>query len=323
MQKTDIWHLKDIIQDIQARHPMVEEIYLFGSRAYGTSSRRSDIDLLAVCREPLPTRECNEWLNDKYPPVDLFKTLDLNFAESVINGSILKRRGEAALTQQLEAILLWKRSIGFDKSFDRWEQITDKNIPFTPTVGAPNIPKGYESVVRDYAKILGEHGYPNTLLGSTWPDIGFQIGAIVEHSLKVPGWFTERAKCFNKESIRLKSEYDFQNLIHIVLRPWIPTIEPEGTVIKFDGQDKRADFFDPKTGIVIEAKHICDASTKAAVLKTVQGLTSFYKTNPAARLLVFFVLVEPNVDMDDRKIEANFSEVTQQPAVVVKVVRNK
>ena len=27
------------------------------------------------------------------------------------------------------------------------------------------------------------------------------------------------------ESIKISSEYDFQNLVHLVLRPWIPSVD--------------------------------------------------------------------------------------------------
>jgi hypothetical protein len=321
-KKTNLWKLKDIVQDIAARHSSITEIYLFGSRAYKTGSRRSDIDLLAVCPSGLATRDCNEWLHEKYPPIDLFKTSDMKVAESVINGSIIRRRGEPSLHEQLQAIMLWSQEKGFNENFQDWDQITDQHISFEMTIAEPYLPSDFPEAIKSYGRILKENGYPNTFLGNDWPSIGASLCEVIQQSLNVPTHLNHRAEGFARKCLQLRTEYDFQNLIHLVVRAWIPTLEPEGVMVRFDGQEKRSDFYVPESGIIIEAKHVKDASTQAAVIKTLEGLKNFYKANPSARLLVFLILTEANVEMDAKKVEAMFSDTTRQPAVIVKVLRN-
>ena len=72
MENTVIWNLKEIIDRIISHHIEVQEIYLFGSRAYNTGSLRSDIDLLVIANAQIPLPSINEWLHDEFPPVDLF-----------------------------------------------------------------------------------------------------------------------------------------------------------------------------------------------------------------------------------------------------------
>ena len=47
--------LKDLIQMLSQQFPNVESIHLFGSRAYQTNSKRSDIDLLILFDKDNPT----------------------------------------------------------------------------------------------------------------------------------------------------------------------------------------------------------------------------------------------------------------------------
>ena len=97
-------NIKDLIQPI-TQIDTVEEIYLFGSRAYKTGSRRSDIDILVYAPkgvrqdEVLPIME-----NEK--ALDIFETIDKKSARSFANDSRLSRRD---LIKALDAILLWTK----------------------------------------------------------------------------------------------------------------------------------------------------------------------------------------------------------------------
>jgi len=59
MQKNidDIKHNLDEISQIIAKTVPVESIYLFGSYAYGTPNKDSDLDLYVVFKDELPMRE--------------------------------------------------------------------------------------------------------------------------------------------------------------------------------------------------------------------------------------------------------------------------
>jgi predicted nucleotidyltransferase len=57
MQNTDIKQNLDEISQIIAKTVPVESIYLFGSYAYGTPNKDSDLDLYIVFKDELPMRE--------------------------------------------------------------------------------------------------------------------------------------------------------------------------------------------------------------------------------------------------------------------------
>jgi uncharacterized protein len=59
MQKNidDIRHNLDEIAQIIAKTVPVESIYLFGSYAYGTPNKDSDLDIYVVFKDELPMRE--------------------------------------------------------------------------------------------------------------------------------------------------------------------------------------------------------------------------------------------------------------------------
>jgi hypothetical protein len=116
----------------------------------------------------------------------------------------------------------------------------------------------------------------------------------------------------------LTNEYDFQNFIEQVIKPWLPSMEREVTVAKYDGQDKNIDFSINWNSILIEAKHIKDANTEAKALKEIEGVKKFYQANTSVRLLMFWTLVEKGYAMDIHKIEADFSDMVHQPIVLTK-----
>ena len=69
-------------------------------------------------------------------------------------------------------------------------------------------------------------------------------------------------------------------------------------------------------------KHVKDGNTKAAVVKTLKGLEDFYKNHSNVRVLLFCILVEQNVELDDARWEADFSYAAKTPKVLTTVIRN-
>lgn len=317
----DVWNLKDIIRDINSKIDLIESIYLFGSRGYGTGSLRSDIDLLLYSKKPLHLAKFTEWLITELKPVDLFETNDLTIGRSLLNGSSVFSDHAGTLPNALDAVLLWDINKGFSESFVNWEQITLKDLEFPPTI-LP-IPPNFEGIIRKFTSALEEHGYPNTFLGSDWLEIIENLLQIINRSVYTPEYFNARAKFISKSNFKLDDEYDFQNLVHIVLKPWLPSIESENLVIKYNGQEKNADFSILQNKIVIEAKHIKSNSDRAGILKTLEGLKEFYKHNANVKGLLFILLVNKDVDLDDFKIRSDFSNLTSSPVVLVGVVRNR
>lgn len=180
----------------------------------------------------------------------------------------------------------------------------------------------YSNVVFDY---IEENDLPNTLMGFTWDKIASNISNIVERIFDVPAHFSNgsKAKNINVSSIKISSEYDFQNLVHLVLRPWIPSTEAENIAVIFDGNTKNADFSIKANSLIIEAKYIDSTGKKNDTLKTLEGLKSFYKNNSNVKSLLFLILVEENVEIDKHKIEEEFSSLSGDVPIVIKVYTNK
>lgn len=323
MKKTVIWNLKEIVNSIKYHHEEVQKIYLFGSRAYNTGSLRSDIDLLVITSKQISFASINEWLHDEYPPVDLFLTCDgQNYAISVVNGSCLRQRTDVSLVEQLDAIELWSLDNDFSVQFKDWEQYTLVDINFQMSI-IPGVQiENLESRINKDIREIRKRGIETYFAGCSLSEISKSIIKIVENGMTKPDKYSKKANSFNFGTIKLKSEYDFQNFIHFLIRPLFSTIEPENVTITIDGNDKVADFGIQNNKIIIEAKHIKDTSSKATVIKTIESLSSFYACNPNVGSLIFLVLYEPNVDLDELRLNAHFNKEYLDIPVFVRFIKN-
>lgn len=262
------WDMKEIINSIVAKHPEITEIYLFGSRAYKTSSYRSDIDLLAISKKPIAVSDVNSWLHDEYPPVDLFISFDLKNASSVVNGSCIYFRednkwGFKSLVEQIDAICLWNINDGFSSRFSDWKIQTIKGINFLMSI-IPSFPmQDMDDTMKKIMCNLETAGIKTFFAGSDCSEITKSVIDMVEIALKPPTIYSKRAKNFSFDKIKLENEYDFQNFIYFLLRPVFRDIQSENLMIKLDGQEKIADFCFSNNKIVIEAKWIDNKSKES------------------------------------------------------------
>lgn len=60
------------------------------------------------------------------------------------------------------------------------------------------------------------------------------------------------------QALTFSTEYDVQDLLHALLRPWVGDIRPEEFTPSYAGSTTRMDFLLPKYGIVIELKFVRD-----------------------------------------------------------------
>ena len=120
----------------------------------------------------------------------------------------------------------------------------------------------------------------------------------------------------------MENEYDFQNFFFLTVKPWLPGLGREDVTIRYDGQDKRADFNLFGSQLIWELKHIKDASTQAAVVKSLSGLKEFYSQHPNVRLIIFAILVEKNVTLDGAKWESDYTFTDSEPQVWTRIFRN-
>ena len=63
----------------------------------------------------------------------------------------------------------------------------------------------------------------------------------------------------NAVALSFSSEYDLQDLLHALLRPWIADIRPEEFTPSYAGSSARMDFLLPEHAIVIETKIVRDS----------------------------------------------------------------
>lgn len=150
----------------------------------------------------------------------------------------------------------------------------------------------------------------------------FSAYDIIKTILIKPIKYQKNAKSFSFDTIHLRQEYDFQNLIHLLPRPVFSDIESENVAIQIDGNKKIADFGLAANKLIIEAKHIDTTSKKVEVIKTLDGLKSFYSENPNVKCLVFLVLYEKTVDLDPVALQARFSKEYSSPLICVEFLEN-
>jgi hypothetical protein len=60
------------------------------------------------------------------------------------------------------------------------------------------------------------------------------------------------------QALSFSAEYDVQDLLHALLRPWVTDIRPEEFAPSYAGTSTRMDFLLPKHGIVLELKFVRD-----------------------------------------------------------------
>lgn len=326
-EKFTVWDLRRIITAIHEHHDEVSQIYLFGSRSYKTNSLRSDIDLLAITDVPIADVEVNVWLHDEYPPVDLFCSYDSVVAKSVTNGSCIwfdqkNTRGYQDLPDQLDAKLLWTKEDSFSDQYSDWFQKTVNGIDFPMSI-IPLLPveEPAETVNKALAA-LEASGIKTYYAGNSLGEISQSIIKLIEAGLQKPKQYQKKAKKFSFDSIAIENEYDFQNLIHFLLRPIFPDITSEPFEIQIDGNKKFADFALAHSKIVIEAKWIDTISKKADVLKTLMGLADFYTQNPNIRCLIIVALYKSNVSLDSASLNYQFSFERNNPPIYVRFLKS-
>lgn len=67
---------------------------------------------------------------------------------------------------------------------------------------------------------------------------------------------THRRK--GSQQLNFSNEYDVQDLLHVLLRPWVSDIRPEEFTPSYAGSNARMDFLLPAHNLVIELKFIRD-----------------------------------------------------------------
>jgi hypothetical protein len=93
--------------------------------------------------------------------------------------------------------------------------------------------------------------------------------------------------------LTFQSEYDIQDLLHALLRPWVADIRPEEFTPSYAGSSTRMDFLLPKHGVVLELKLVRDRGHGKKVGDELIIDIEHYRRHPGCDQL-WCVIYDPN-----------------------------
>ncbi len=325
MREEDIFDLEVIIKILAGKFSEIDSIYLFGSRGYETGSTRSDIDILLTTNARIQPAKLRDFTLEHSTALDLF-LLEDGKAISVANESFLQAKDNDELIRRVDAVLLYDKDNGSSAELTRRKKIeVDKRINHQLT-SLPNGTAEYweVSALHKYFKAARQNGLTvKPYLGISTEEASDFLISVIRSLTDTNKNVTNHGQAKTGWTKNLQSEYDFQNLFWITVKPWLPNLSREQTAIIYDGNKKQSDFSLFNDQLVLELKHIKDDGDKRETSKILEGLKVFYTLHPNIRRLIFAILVDKTVDLDDRKWEADFSYIDNKPSVITVVVRNE
>lgn len=130
---------------------------------------------------------------------------------------------------------------------------------------------------------------------------------------------THRRKGF--QPLSFGSEYDVQDLLHALLRPWISDIRPEEFTPSYAGSSTRMDFLLPAHSLVIETKIVRDrAHAKKVGDELIIDIEHYRRHRECKRL--WCVIYDPDsliTNAEGLKVDLDGSRSSKDGDVVVKV----
>jgi hypothetical protein len=313
--------LHDLSSQLTARFGAITELYLFGSRKWKTDSPRSDLDILVCHSKHIRPDDLRVFCLTHCPALDLFLVTG-GKAISVANESYVEAETTEELISRLAAVHFWSRDTGFLDADITWDFTVASGIDFPLTALTSGTPESFNwsKELSKLFEFVESQGLPFQ------PFIGLSAIDAADVLVNVLRRFVLESQNLNTKgkgiTISFNNEYDLQNAFYIGVKPWIPNLAREEVTIKYDGQDKSADFNAFGSQVVIEMKHVRDANTKASVVKTLAGLSDFYQRHTNVRILIFFILVDAGVDLDDSRWESDYSYLANTPIVRTVILRN-
>jgi hypothetical protein len=325
MHSTTEYDLQKLISDIVKIEDGIDEIYLFGSRAYNTESVRSDCDLLVRVSPTKNTKASNlrNFAMANCSALDFFIG-DGARATSCANDSYVFSNSFADLVVKLDAIQLWTRSEGFTGfvfgNTRDWTFQVSSLVAHPPTA----LPNAHvdEAALQHKIKTVELEGFPpNPYIGDTLSKCVSKITDILRKMVFRPEDLGQNGGAKAGWTVALKDEYDCQNLFFTVVKPWLSELGREEIAIQYDGQSKRSDFSLFEGQLIIEMKFIDSKHKKREVVKTLDGLSRFYSKNGNVGCVVMAIFVKESITLDDVKWEADYSFTSKSPQVLTVVVR--
>lgn len=324
MPKTDDIDLKSAISVLVGKFSGIESVYIFGSRRFKTESVRSDIDLLITTSERIKLSDLRDHTLESCTALDLF-IVERNTAISISNESFITDETQEQLIKKLNAEKLYERGLGFTSEMETYKSmLLDRRVNHKLSTLPNTSNDAYEiQALIKYFKNANRKGLPTKpYIGQDAEEASEMIVSVMDRLVDTCARVTGYGDAKKGWTNNLKSEYDFQNLFWIVTRPWLPGLGREEIEITYDNNKKVSDFNLFNNQIVIELKHIKNDTDKRNIVKTLSGLKDFYKQHPNIRVLIFGILVNRNVDLDDLKWESDYSYLDNKTMVITKVIRN-
>ena len=127
------YNLADVANDLADLNPNIEQLYLFGSRRFNTTSERSDVDILVKHKNYIRPGKIRAFVQEHCQALDLF-LVESNRAVSVVNESFIEAPDFQKLIQTLNATLFWQRGIGVKTEADiPWKFWVRKDVNYKMT----------------------------------------------------------------------------------------------------------------------------------------------------------------------------------------------
>ena len=102
----------------------------------------------------------------------------------------------------------------------------------------------------------------------------------------------------NTSSLSFDNEYDFQDLLHALMAPWIRDIRREDYVAQYLGTNKRVDFYLLDYSIIIEVKFVRDHRHARKIGDELSIDIMHYQKHTGCKQL-WIVIVDPNTLLDN------------------------
>jgi len=124
--------LGDIADSVSERFPNIKGLYLFGSRAFGTGSPRSDIDILVEFDGHIRPADLRDFTSVECEALDLF-LVEGGKAISSQNESYVESGDISSLISTLNAKKFWDKESGRLQIDIPWKQRVRTDVTFIPS----------------------------------------------------------------------------------------------------------------------------------------------------------------------------------------------
>jgi REase_DpnII-MboI len=243
-------------------------------------------------------------------------------ATSCANDSFVRAGSIQELVSKLDARVIWTSTDGFGTPpfhSGSWIFETRSFVEFHATI----LPDGYISELswQTVIKRAEDNSLPTLpYIGNTIDKAAAAICDVARRMILGMKDLNPKGAAQSGWTVNLQSEYDCQNLLFTVLKPWLGSVGREEIAIRYDEQAKVADFNLFNSQLVIELKYIDTEQKKREVIKTLSGLSEFYLRHANIRVLLILVYVKHGVSVDGNRWQVDYSYVTHSPKVITQVI---